>query len=464
MWSRGAASDPADANVLTGQLGGTVSQPFHVIAKPTGAVCNLACRYCFFLSKAALYPDSAFRMPESVLEAYISQTIGSQLGREVPIAWQGGEPTLMGIGFYRQAVELERKHAGAGTTILNSIQTNGTLIDDDWCRFLVEHQFLVGLSLDGPPSAHDAYRLDRAGRPTSARVVRAARLLAERGVDFNVLCTVHAANADRPVEIYRYFRDDIGARFIQFIPIVERVTPQTARAAEPGWGDRRGPGALYTQSGSGVTGRSVKPLQWGRFLSRVFDEWVRHDVGRVYVQLFDVALGLWLGQPSSLCIFAETCGRAPALEHNGDLYSCDHFVEPKYLLGNILEKPIPDLLASAKQVSFGLAKSATLPKQCRECGVLFACRGECPRNRFIVAPTGEDGLNYLCAGYKAFFQHIGPAMRFMASELSAGRPPANVMRWLASGQEAASAGRSAIGRNEPCPCGSGKRYKHCHGS
>jgi uncharacterized protein len=411
----------------------TAPVSFHVLAKPSGPICNLDCAYCFFLSKEALYPGDRFRMPEDVLGAYIRQTIEAETGPEVTIAWQGGEPTLMGVEFFRRAVALAQECARPGQRLLHTIQTNGTLLSDEWCGLLKEHGFLVGLSVDGPPALHDAYRVDKRGDPTFAKVRRGWDLLQAHGVDTNILCTVNAANQDHPLEVYRFFRDDLGARHVQFIPIVERDN-------ESGF-----------QEGDTVTDRSVDPEAWGRFLSVVFDEWVVRDVGTVFVQMFDAALASWLGVPASMCIFAETCGNAVALEHNGDLYSCDHFVEPDYLLGNIMETHMVELVAAPRQRAFGDAKRDTLPRYCVECEVRFACHGECPKNRFSVTPDGDPGLNYLCAGYKAFFTHIDGPVRIMADLLRRGHYADEVMGLL----------RSAP-RNEPCPCGSGRKAKHCH--
>jgi len=406
---------------------------FHVLAKPTGAVCNLDCTYCFFLSKEALYPGSKFRMADDLLEQYIRQLIESHASDYVNVAWQGGEPTLMGLDFFRHAMELVERYRRPGMTIEHTIQTNGTKLDAEWCAFFREHGFLVGLSMDGTPEMHDAYRVDKGGRPTHAKVLAAARLMAEHEVEFNILCTVHAANAAHPLEVYRYFRDEVGARFIQFIPIVERATPESLPVANAGWGERSDGGRpLYVLEGSLVSERSVTSEQWGQFLSTIFDEWVRRDVGTVFVQMFDAALASWVGAPPSLCIFAETCGNALALEHTGDLYSCDHFVEPRFLLGNIREKHMLEMVASPEQRAFGEAKRDTLPRYCRECPVRFACHGECPRNRFIDTPDGEPGLNYLCAGYKAFFTHIDHPMQLMADRLRHGGFADEVMAMLAA--------------------------------
>ena len=403
-----------------------MQRPFHLLAKPTGAICNLDCKYCFFLSKEKLYPNSSFRMSDELLEAYIEQYLASQPGPEINVAWQGGEPTLMGLDFFRKSIELERRFQRPGTTVLNTIQTNGVLLDHEWCAFFKQHGFLVGISIDGPRDLHDAYRVDKGGGPTFDRVMRGLALLQEHGVEFNVLTTVHAKNGDHPLRVYRFLRDEAGAGFIQLIPIVER-----------------------RESGEGVTERSVGAAQFGRFLTAIFDEWVRRDVGRVFVQMFDVALAAWAGEPPALCVFSPTCGDALALEHNGDLYSCDHFVEPKHLLGNIRKLPMAELAGSEQQGSFGRAKLETLPKYCRECSVRFACHGGCPKDRFIDTPDGDPHLNYLCAGYKAFFQHVDRPMRAMTALLRVGRAPAEVMFEFAE-------------RNDPCPCGSGKKLKRCH--
>jgi uncharacterized protein len=387
---------------------------FHVLAKPTGAICNLDCKYCFFLSKEEFYPNSKFRMNDTVLENFIRQQLEAQ-GEQATIAWQGGEPTLMGLKFFRRAIELTNQYRGPHQQVQHTLQTNGTLLDDEWCQFLREQNFLVGLSIDGTREMHDAYRVDKRGKPTFDKVERAARLMQQHGVEFNVLCTVHARNSDRPLEVYRYFRDELGARHIQFIPIVERVNAD---------------GRTLLQEGSAVTERSVTAESWGAFLNTIFDEWVKRDVGTVFVQMFDAALASWVGAPAGLCIFAETCGSAVALEHNGDVYSCDHFVEPKYLLGNVADAPIVDLVTSPAQREFGNAKRDTLPKYCRECPVRFACHGECPKNRFIATPDGEAGLNYLCAGYKAFFTHIDRPMQVMAGLLRQGRYADEAMAML----------------------------------
>ncbi len=443
---------------------------FHVLVKPTGATCNLDCAYCFFLSKEMLYPGSRFRMADELLETYIRQLIESHRTREVSLAFQGGEPTLMGVPFFQRAVAYAEKYRRPGMTIEYSIQTNGTLLNDEWGAFLAANRFLVGISIDGPRRLHDQFRVDKGGQPTFDRVMRGLDVLKRHNVDWNILCTLNHFNAEHALEIYRFFRDELGAEFMQFIPIIERVTPEQAAAVsldgEPrhggpwhSWRDR----PLYTQSGDLVTERSVTGEQYGRFLITIFDEWARRDVGRVYVQMFDVALGNWLGAPPSLCIHSRTCGAALAVEHNGDLYSCDHFVEPNYYLGNIRQDHLIDLVASDKQLKFGQDKYDTLPGYCRRCEVRFACHGGCPKDRFITTPDGEPGLNYLCGGYRAFFNHIDGAMKFMVNELRHERPPANIMTALAR-SDAQRGGPGRVGRNDPCPCGSGKKYKQCHGS
>jgi len=405
---------------------------FHLLAKPTGAICNLDCKYCFFLSKEMLYPGSRFRMADELLEAYIRQLLESQPGPEVVVGWQGGEPTLMGLEFFERSIEYVDRYKKPRQRVSYTIQTNGTKLDAAWCAFFKKHNVLVGLSVDGPRALHDAYRVDKGGRGTFDDVMHGWRLLSRHGVDVNILCTVHAANADHPLEVYRFFRDGLKTEFIQFIPIIERVTPQMLPVANSGWGERGSdPRPLFLLEGDQVTDRSVGAEQWGRFLIGVFDEWVKRDVGKIYVQMFDAALASWVGAPPSMCIFSETCGSALALEHNGDLYSCDHFVEPKYLLGNIQQVHMLQLVTSEQQRQFGLAKRDTLPRYCRECPVRFACHGECPKNRFISTPDGEPGLNYLCAGYLAFFTHIDPTMRLMADLLRKGRFADEAMAMLA---------------------------------
>jgi uncharacterized protein len=400
---------------------------FHLLAKPTGAVCNLDCTYCFFLSKDALYPGVSSRMSDDTLEAYIGQLIAAHTTPEVTIAWQGGEPTLMGLDFFRRAVEITQRYARPGQLIEHSIQTNGTLLDEEWAAFFAEHNFLVGLSIDGPQPMHDAYRVWKNGRGSFDDVMRAWSLLRDGGVEVNVLCTLNAANVAHPLEVYRFFRDELGARYLQFIPILERATEATLELANSGWSDKPGrKRLLYTQAGSLVTERSVQPEQYGEFLVGVFDEWIRHDVGTVFVQMFDVTLGSHL-DVHSLCIHSPTCGTALAMEHNGDVYSCDHFVEPDYLLGNIHTETLVQLVAKPRQRAFGNDKLESLPQYCLECDVRYACHGGCPKDRFRDTPDGEPGLNYLCPSYKNFFAHTRPAFTRMAELLRAGRYADEIM-------------------------------------
>ena len=386
---------------------------FHLLAKPTGAVCNLNCKYCFFLSKERLYPGSKFRMTVDTLNSYLRQYIGGQQGPEVEVAWQGGEPTLMGVDFFRKSVELAERYKKPGQRIRYTMQTNGVLLDDKWCEFFKTHDFLIGLSMDGPENIHNAYRVDKSGKGSFRKVFNGAELLKKHDVAVNILTCVHAANYAHPMEVYRFLRDEVQAEFIQFIPIVVRKN-------NTGF-----------QEGDTVTEHSIGGMAYGSFLNSVFDEWVRHDVGRVFVQIFDVSLGSWLGAPPSLCIFADACGHALALEHNGDLYSCDHFVEPKYRLGNIGENGMAGLVTSAKQKVFGHDKKKKLPEYCRQCEVGQRCRGGCPKNRFIKTPDGEAGLNYLCEGYRSFFTHRARPMKTMAQLLKTGQPPARIMEIIA---------------------------------
>lgn len=387
----------------------SLPQAFHVMAKPSGSACNLQCDYCFFLKKKKLYPKSNFRMSDEVHEAYIRQLLSAHQVPQITVAWQGGEPTLMGLDFFRRSLELQKKYQKPGTRIENTFQTNGILLNEDWCRFFHDNSFLVGLSMDGPQELHDHYRKDRGGQGTFDRVIRAARLLQVHEVEFNILCTVNSKNADHPLRVYRFFRDELQAQYLQFIPVVERDN-------ESGF-----------QEGSLVTDRSVRPEQWGCFLIEIFDEWVKRDVGRTFVLNFDGALAGWLGLAGTVCIFGPTCGQGMALEHNGDLYSCDHFVEPNHYLGNIMERPLIDLAASDKQRRFGRDKRDCLPSCCKSCRFLAICNGECPKNRLLETPEGEAGLNYLCEGYKAFFAHADRPMRIMAELLRRGRNADEVM-------------------------------------
>ena len=376
---------------------------FHLLAKPSGSTCNIDCKYCFFLSKEALYPNEKHRMSQATLEAYIRQLLESHRTPEVTVAWQGGEPTLMKVEFFRHAVELVEKYRRPGQSVKHTFQTNGILLDDEWCEFFKQYHFLVGLSVDGPRELHDTFRVDRRAQGTFDLVMGGWNLLRKHGVEFNILCTVNSANQHHGRSIYRFFRDELGARWIQFIPIIERATEQTIQLANRGWSERAGhKRVLYTQTGNLVTERSVGAKQYGLFLMDVFEEWVRHDVGRVFVQLFDVTLEAFFGR-HLLCIHAPTCGLGPALEYNGDLYSCDHFVEPGYLLGNIHETHMLKLMASPEQRKFGLDKRDSLTAQCRSCEVRALCNGGCPKDRFALSRDGETGQNYLCSGLELFF-------------------------------------------------------------
>ncbi|MFC1959588.1 anaerobic sulfatase maturase [Chloroflexota bacterium] len=436
---------PVDSQAVSPSVASTPLPAFHVMLKPRGSICNFDCQYCYYLSKERLYEGSRFRMSETLLADYTRQYSAAQRVPEVTFAWQGGEPTLMGLDFFEQAIVLQRKTRKPGMRIQNALQTNGILLDDAWCRFFKKNDFLIGLSLDGPQGVHDHYRVDKGGQGTFAGVMRGLDLLKKHGVAFNILTTVHAANAPHPLEVYRFLRDEVGAQHIQFIPIIERDN-------DPG-----------TQEGSAVTERSVSGPQYGEFLSAIFDEWVRHDVGRVFVQLFDVAFAAWLGEPPGLCVFEETCGHAMVMEHNGDVYSCDHFVEPRHKLGNMQIIPLAELASSEQQEKFGQDKRNRLPGYCRQCAVRFVCNGGCPKNRILHTPDGEPGLNILCAGYKTFFTHIKSALDFMVAAYRAEQPPASVMSHMAE-QDAALARQFAqTGRNDPCPCGSGLKYKRCHG-
>lgn len=400
----------------------TAKAPFHLMSKPTGPICNLDCTYCFYLEKESLYPGARkWAMSEDVLESYIRQYVEAQPLEVVDFAWQGGEPTLLGVEYFERVVALQKQYAN-GKEIRNAFQTNGTLIDDRWAEFFAKNQFLVGVSIDGPRELHDLYRMDKGGASTFERVMRGIHLLKKHAAAFNTLSVVHRKNSQRPLDIYRFLKE-IGSGFMQFIPIVERVTPQPGADGlvliEPAF---RGPAE--------VSEWSVEPLVFGQFLTAIFDEWVRQDVGRFFVQHFDVALENWLGMSASLCLFRPTCGSAMALEHNGDLYSCDHYVYPEHRLGNLMNESLGEMAASQRQHEFGQQKRASLPAMCRSCTVRFACHGECPKHRFLTTPDGEPGLNYLCAGYKHFFTHIDPHMRFMAEELRDGRAPAGIMQIL----------------------------------
>ncbi|MBA4388486.1 MAG: anaerobic sulfatase maturase [Verrucomicrobia bacterium] len=386
-----------------------MAKAFHVMVKPIGPVCNLACDYCYYTEKSGLYPGTSdFKMSDRVLEEYTRQYIEAQDVPEVTFGWQGGEPTMLGVEFFRKAVGLQKKYAG-GKKISNNIQTNGTLLDDELCEFFAGHGFLVGLSMDGGRKIHDMWRHDREGNRTFDRVMAGLDLLRKHKVDFNSLTVVSRHNAGSPVDVYNALKK-CGVQYMQFIPLVERELDAEGKLTNR------------------VRPFSVQPEQFGRFLVAIFQQWVKSDVGKVFVQYFDTALGHWLGVPCSLCVFSKQCGLGLVMEHNGDLYACDHFVYPDYRLGNIVETPMAELVYSARQRQFGADKLERLPCYCQQCDVRFACNGGCPKHRFAITPAGDEGLNYLCRGLKHFFTHIDPYMRRMAELLRAGRPAAEIMR------------------------------------
>ena len=397
---------------------------FHMLAKPTGPICNLNCHYCFYTEKEALFPEkNNFKMSDETLDQFIHQYINDQNVQEIPFVWQGGEPTLMGLGFYMRVIELQRKY-GKGKRITNSLQTNGTLLNEEWCQFLAKHNFLVGLSIDGPEYIHDRYRVDRGGEPTFHKVYKAMQLLKKYKVAFNVLACVTNFSSKYPLEIYHFLKE-AGAEFIQFIPIIERLPDSEANKL----GLRHGTPSSIGQSEvpKVVTPWTVKSEEYGDFLITIFDEWVKKDVGKITVMNFEHSLSSWLGLPSTTCIFAETCGRAAIVEHNGDVFSCDHFMYPEYKLGNIADQTFTEMMDSNQQRAFGKKKKSSLPKYCQSCDVRFACNGECPKHRFLLAPDGEPGLNYLCAGYKKYFHHIHKYMKVMVQLIENGLPASEVM-------------------------------------
>jgi uncharacterized protein len=430
---------------------------FHLLAKPSGSTCNIDCTYCFFLSKEALYPNSRSRMSDETLDSYIRQLLESHETPEVTVAWQGGEPTLMRIDFFRRALEAIERHRRPGQVVTQTFQTNGLLIDDAWAAFLAENDILVGLSVDGPKDIHDTYRKDRRGQGTFDLVMRGLDRLKAHGVRFNILCTVNAANQHRGREVYRFFRDTLGADWMQFIPIIERATAETLPIANKGWSETPGESRLlYTQTGDLVTERSVEPRAYGTFLIDIYEDWLRNDVGRVFVQMFDVTLEAYFNR-HRLCIHAPTCGYGPALEHNGDVYTCDHFVEPAYKLGNLHDTPLADLVASPQMRRFGLDKRDRLTGQCRSCPVRQLCNGGCPKDRFMQSKSGETGHNYLCEGLELFYMHTRPTMMAMAHLIRNGHAPAEIMALV----RAEDARRGA---SSPCTCGSGRMLGACHGA
>ena len=399
------------------------ARPLYVMAKPAGASCNLACEYCYYLEKKNLYPREGnsriFEMSDDILEEYIRQYIESQTMSQVLFTWHGGEALLRPLSFYRNVVRLQKKYA-RGRQIDNSIQTNGLLLTDEWCQFFRDNRWLVGVSVDGPEKFHDRYRHNIGGKPSFARVMKGIELLNRYGVEWNALAVVNDFNGDHPLEFYRFFKQ-IQCHYIQFTPIVERIVPHA---------DGRHLACPADSEDLPLAPFSVKPRQWGDFLCAIFDEWVRSDVGKYYVQLFDSTLANWVGEQPGVCTMARTCGHAGVMEFNGDVYTCDHFVFPEYKLGNIKEKTLVEMMYSHREQDFGSAKLETLPSQCRNCRYLFACNGGCPKNRFVRTADGEPGLNYLCEGYYKFFDHVAPAMDFMKRELLARRAPANIMAAL----------------------------------
>ena len=402
------------------------SREFQVFAKPIGSICNLDCHYCYYLKKEHLYPaGESFRMTDDVLENYIAQHIKASPGTVIRFSWHGGEPTVLGLDYFRRIVALQRKHQPPKQRIVNGIQTNGTLLDEDWCRFLALEGFAVGLSLDGPEEMHNRYRVTKDQKPTHKQVMHGYELLRRHRINCDILCVVNAHNVQYPLEVYRFFKQ-IEARYVSFLPLVEQ----------------------QPDAESGVSQRTVTPESWGDFLCTIFDEWRDQDIGEVKVHIFEEAATTAFGHDHALCIFRETCGDIPVVEHNGDFFSCDHFVDDEHHLGNIQETPFVELLESPAQRAFGQVKLDTLPRYCRSCEVRTMCNGECPKNRFIQTPDGEAGLNYLCAGYKRFFNHCSPFVAELASLLGHNPPM----------QDQTS---PKVGRNDPCPCGSGLKYKKC---
>lgn len=394
------------------------SKPLYVMTKPVGAICNLACKYCYYLEKTNLYKEntSKFVMSDSLLEKFIEEYINSQTMPQVLFTWHGGETLMRPLSFYQKVVELQKKYAN-GRTIDNCIQTNGTLLNDEWCEFFHDNHWLVGISIDGPQEFHDEYRKNKQGKPSFMKVMQGIHLLNKHQVEWNAMAVVNDYNADYPLEFYHFFKE-LGCHYIQFTPIVERIHPHA---------DGRHL-AHVLQKDEKLADFSVSPEQWGNFLCTIFDEWVKNDVGEYFIQIFDSTLANWMGAQPGVCTMAPTCGHAGVMEFNGDVYSCDHFVFPEFKLGNIYEKSLIEMMYSEKQIQFGQQKRDSLPNKCKECNYLFACNGECPKNRFLTTEDGEPGLNYLCKGYYQFFDHVAPCMDFMKKELLAERPPANVMK------------------------------------
>ena len=394
------------------------AKPLYVMLKPAGAHCNLACKYCYYLEKNKLYPTAQRHlMSDEMLEQFTREYIEAQTMNQVLFTWHGGEPLLRSIDFYRKALSLQQKYAG-GRCIDNVIQTNGTLLTDEWCEFFAQNHWLVGISIDGPQPYHDHYRLTAAGKPSWKKVMQGIKLLKKHGVEWNAMAVVNAYNVNHPLEFYRFFKEN-GCQFLQFTPIVERQTRHE---------DGRTLASLADKDEIPLSEASVKPEQWGYFLCAIFDEWVRKDVGKIFVEIFDCTLANWMGVSPGICAYSKECGHAGVMEHNGDVYSCDHFVFPEYKLGNIRDQSLIDMLYGEQQQEFSRLKHSSLPRQCKECDMEFACHGECPKNRFMKDKYGDSGLNYLCPGYYLYYQHVAPYMDYMKQELMAQRPPSNIMK------------------------------------
>ena len=394
------------------------AKPLYVMLKPAGAHCNLACKYCYYLEKNKLYPTAQRHlMSDEMLEQFTREYIEAQTMNQVLFTWHGGEPLLRSIDFYRKALSLQQKYAG-GRRIDNVIQTNGTLLTDEWCEFFAQNHWLVGISIDGPQPDHDHYRLTAAGKPSWKKVMQGIKLLKKHGVEWNAMAVVNAYNVNHPLEFYRFFKEN-GCQFLQFTPIVERLTRHE---------DGRTLASLADKDEIPLSEASVAPEQWGYFLCAIFDEWVRKDVGKIFVEIFDCTLANWMGISPGICAYSKECGHAGVMEHNGDVYSCDHFVFPEYKLGNIRDHSLIDMLYGEQQQEFSRLKHSSLPRQCKECDMEFACHGECPKNRFMKDKYGDSGLNYLCLGYYHYYQHVAPYMDYMKQELMAQRPPSNIMK------------------------------------